>query len=86
MHIIKSILSEYIREDGVLKAETTYTKEEIKENSILSELDYPESNAENIASKCAFINEFKTSGFFGNEPAWYAALGVVRHCIDGESK
>lgn len=86
MHIIKLVLADYIREENPLNSKTVFKKEELEENKALMELDYPESDADLIASKCNFIAEFRKSGLSGNEPAWYAALGVVRHCIDGGKK
>ena len=86
MHIIKLLLTDYIREENPLSNKVVFEKEELEENIILTQLDYPESDADIIASKCAFIAEFKNSGLSGNEPAWYNAIGVVRHCIDGNTK
>lgn len=86
MHLIKLVLSDYIREENPIADNLTFKKEDLEENNALTGLDYPESDADSVASKCCFVAEFKNSGLAGNEPAWYAALGVVRHCVDGSKK
>lgn len=47
------------------------------------DIEYPPSDADIVADKCAFIGVFKSTGLSNNEPAWYSALQVVRCCIDG---
>ncbi len=50
--------------------------------------DYPPSDADAVAEHCNFIKVFKETGFSGGglEPAWHDAIGVVKHCVDGEAK
>lgn len=82
MQTIKKLLSDFIQTD-------THTPKKNKattENSILSQCEYPPSDADLVADKCAFIGELRETGLEGNEPAWHAALGVVRHCVEGEEK
>jgi hypothetical protein len=41
-------------------------------------------HSEPIAAGCAQISSFRESGGDCPEPYWYAALGVLSYCIDGE--
>ena len=47
------------------------------------EVDRP-SSAEKIASKCAQVAAFKASKGDVPEPFWYAMIGVLRFCTEGE--
>ena len=49
--------------------------------------EYPPSDAEKVAEHCAAIREFRDTGLpnRGQEPHWHRAIGVVKHCTDGES-
>lgn len=58
------------------KEEIEEVIEKVKQESV--------SDAEVVANKCRFIEEFSKTGFHENEPAWYAALGAVKFCIDGK--
>jgi hypothetical protein len=86
MQLLRSLLADYLHDEISFTEKPKFSEEELKENKVLMELDYPESDADKIADKCAFIGEFRDTGFAGNEPAWYAALGVVRHCRNGDAK
>ena len=50
--------------------------------------EYRPSDADAVARHCSFVGAFKEHGFGGGgkEPSWWAALGVVKHCIDGVGK
>jgi len=43
----------------------------------------PPPSIEPIVESCAIIREFRDSGGQIEEPLWRAAMGVVRHCVDG---
>jgi len=45
--------------------------------------DFPESFGEIVAQHCKQLQEFKETGG-EDEPRWYACLGVLKHCADGE--
>lgn len=47
-------------------------------------VDYPPSDAHSVAIKCNQIRLFRDTKGNISEPHWYAALGVVAKCIDGE--
>jgi len=48
------------------------------------EVEYPPSHAENIIQGCAVMANFYDKRGDVNEPFWYAALGLLKHCVDGE--
>lgn len=68
------------------KPTNLYMKEDFIDTERAQQTTYPDSDADIIASKCAVIKEFKATGLHGNEPCWYLAMGVVRHCTDGVEK
>lgn len=48
-------------------------------------VEYPPSHADEIIKRCAVLAHFHDK--MGNvaEPFWYAALGLLKHCVDGET-
>jgi hypothetical protein len=56
------------------------------DDSLVMEDDFPPSDADAVANHCAFVGTFRETGFGGGgkQSEWYRALGVVKHCIDGE--
>lgn len=48
-------------------------------------VEYPPSHADEIVRHCAVLANFHDK--LGNvaEPFWYAALGLLKHCVDGET-
>lgn len=52
-------------------------------NTTLAAIYQTKSDIRLVAEKCAAIRQFTETGYAGNEPAWYAALSVCRHCLDG---
>lgn len=49
----------------------------------LTEISHSQSSLTPILKKCHAMREFSKTGYADNEPAWYAALSVVRHCKNG---
>lgn len=45
--------------------------------------DYPPSDANRIADTCKQLELFRETGG-ESEPIWYACLGLLKHCSDGE--
>lgn len=45
--------------------------------------EYPKSWAADISSRCNQVTEFKSTGG-ASEPVWYAVLGLLKHCEDGQ--
>ncbi|SFL29019.1 hypothetical protein SAMN05216302_105411 [Nitrosomonas aestuarii] len=55
------------------------------ENSNSNQL-YPPSDANKIADMCMQIGAFRDNKGVGqSEPLWYDCLGIIVHCIDGET-
>lgn len=50
----------------------------------LAAVEYPPSSLELVAERCEQIRQFRDTGG-ESEPVWYAALGVAKHCTDGEA-
>lgn len=47
--------------------------------------DFPPADANLIADRCQQIGAFRDAGGDVEEPIWYAALGLLKHCVDGET-
>jgi len=47
--------------------------------------DYPPSDPDTVADKCAVIGKFRETGG-ESEPEWHKCVGVIKHCKDGETK
>ena len=54
-------------------------------SDLCSTPDYPDSFAEEIVKKCNQLADFKNTGG-RDEPTWYNALGLLKHCKDGIEK
>lgn len=50
----------------------------------MGEVEFPPSHAENIIQSCAVMANFHDKLGNVNEPFWYAAIGLLKHCVDGE--
>lgn len=53
------------------------------DNSLITAVEYPPSDANSIADNCRQIARFRETGG-ESEPVWYACLGLLKHCVDGE--
>lgn len=57
--------------------------------AINSDLDYkpdfPKVSAHAVAKNCAQIAMFRDTGSAGNYPHWFAAVGTVKHSLEGEA-
>jgi hypothetical protein len=69
-----------------IETAVTYSEEDFEDTDRAATTNYPDSDADIVASKCAVIKEFKATGLHGSEPCWYYALGIVRHCVNGIDK
>ena len=47
---------------------------------------YPSSHVDRVADNCAQIAHFRITGCDDSEPCWRAAIGIVKHCTDGEER
>lgn len=83
---VRDVLTSYIREHNVLPAPVASKKSDMANPFAAAVGDYPESYAEEIAAKCGAIRAFKESGGNIAEPHWWASIGVLKHCEDGEEK
>lgn len=52
--------------------------------SLMSPIEYPPSSAEKVADKCAAMGHFRTVMGNVEEPFWRAALGVLKHTVEGD--
>jgi len=71
--------SRFITETAKIK----YDKNDFNLNNTLQQLNFLKSDINNVAEKCAFIEEFKKTGHHDNEPAWHFSLSIARLCVDG---
>lgn len=73
--------------DG-LGLDTGTTSVELKtdiplDNSLITPSEYPPADANRVADNCKQVARFRETGG-ESEPLWYACLGVLKHCTDGE--
>lgn len=60
-------------------------KEPSKNSALSGGMDYAPSDANKVAQRCQQIRIFRDDmGANQDEPTWYACLGVVGYCADGE--
>lgn len=52
-------------------------------SDLMGSVEYPDSYASVIVSHCQQVKEFSETGG-KDEPTWYAMLGLLKHCKDGE--
>lgn len=83
---VRDTLTQYIRENEVAPAPTT-RQTAVADNPFAAALegDFPPSDANKIADRCAAIREFRDSEGNIPEPHWHRAIGVLKHCVDGEA-
>jgi hypothetical protein len=73
----------YVAPTPAAVQKTNYTKEDFNLSTELASLSYLKSDVNLVIKKCDVMRDFSATGFAGNEPAWYAALALIRHCVDG---
>lgn len=52
-------------------------------SDLIVNIEYPDSHAAVIVQHCQQIRLFSENGG-SSEPVWYACLGLLKHCVDGE--
>lgn len=82
---IRSRLQAYIKEHDVQPAPTNnYVKGKGSNPFAAAMGDYPTADANVIAEHCNAIREFRDKKGDIAEPHWHRAIGVVKHCENGE--
>ena len=75
--------------DFILAHHVSHTRRDNKPSlnaALIGEpIEYPPSHAPEIANRCAVMANFRDKMGNVNEPFWYAALGVLKHCVDGDT-
>ncbi len=80
---VRAALQSYIVANNIQPAPTN--KKSSVDNPFAAALgDYPPSDANVVAEHCSAIREFKETGGNISEPHWHRAIGVVKHCVNGE--
>ncbi len=83
LEVIRSKLQKYIKANNVKPAPTNgKSKAANPFGAALGE--YPVSDANVVAEHCFAIREFRDRKGDIPEPHWHRAIGVVKHCKDGE--
>ena len=81
---VRSKLQDFIKENGVQPAPTEPINGVVP-NAFAGALgDHPPSDADKVAEHCAAIRKFRDTKGDIPEPHWHRAIGVVKHCTDGE--
>lgn len=78
-------LTDYILNNHVAHSNRVAPLKTKSLNSLLAgtPTEYPPSDAEKIVEKCAVMAHFKNSQGNVREPFWRAALGILKHCVNG---
>lgn len=79
---VRKRMQDYIKEHDVQPAPTVAKRGENPFAKLMGE--YPTSDANAVAEHCAAIREFRDSQGNVSEPHWHRAIGVVKHCKNGE--
>jgi hypothetical protein len=83
INVIRGKLEKYIKENNVKPAPAS--KRKAIANPFAAALgDYPTADAEVVAEHCFAIREFRDKQGDIPEPHWHRAIGVVKHCDNGE--
>jgi len=82
---IRERLMSYVKEHNIEPAPTARSHTSGTNPWEVLTGDYPDSYAEDVVEKCDAIRRFKESGG-EDEPHWHKAIGVLKHCVDGEEK
>ena len=83
---VREVLQAYIRDNNVAPAPTARKAGATANPFAAAVGDYPDSYADVVAENCAAIAEFRDTGGNISEPHWWASIGVLVHCVDGEEK
>jgi len=82
---IRSRLQGYIKENNVQPAPSNSYDKTKSSNPFAAAIgDYPTADANVIAEHCRAIREFRDKKGDIPEPHWHRAIGVVKHCENGE--
>ena len=83
VEVVRSKLMGYIKEHDVEPAPAPQPESD-NDSPFGTFGDFPPADAEQIAEHCLAIREFKDSQGNISEPHWHRAIGVLKHCKDGE--
>ncbi len=85
VEIIRKKFHDYIKENAVQPAPTNSYDKGKGSNPFAAAIgDYPTADANIIAEHCNAIKEFRDKKGDIPEPHWHRAIGVVKHCDNGE--
>jgi len=82
---IRNKLQEYIKANDVAPAPTSNRGSSMANPFAAALGDYPTADANVIAKHCRAIREFRDKKGDIPEPHWHRAIGVVKHCENGEA-
>ena len=81
---LESALDKYIVDNNVAPVPIATKAQLANPFGAAIETEHPPSDANVVAEHCAAVRKFKDSGGNISEPHWHRAIGVVKHCVDGE--
>jgi len=81
---VRNALKGYIAKNKVPPAPTSGFKNKMANPFAAALGDHAPSDANVVAEHCAAIRDFRDTKGNVSEPHWHRAIGVVKHCIDGE--
>ena len=85
---VRGAMKDYIESNNVQPVARNPIRQPEKFNGFFgpSADTFPPSEADKVAENCAAIREFRDSEGVITEPHWHRAIGVVKFCVDGETK
>jgi hypothetical protein len=81
--VMRAKLAGYVPEVSLLNSRRTRTS--VLAQALAVEQEFPEANANVVASKCQQIEWGITNQKDVSEPFWYAMLGIAAYCADSEA-
>jgi hypothetical protein len=82
---IAAVLNRYIIDNHVSHTRRDPTPSKNAALMGMGEVEYPPSYAEEVVKHCPVVQTFRDSAGNVSEPVWYAVLGVLKNCEDGET-
>jgi Fe-S cluster assembly ATPase SufC len=79
----KETFQAYLDEHGITVAPLKTMDFGGLNSDLITNIEYPDSHAAVIVQHCQQLKQFSETGGT-SEPVWYACLGLLKHCVDGE--
>ncbi len=82
---LEEAMQQYITDNNVTVAEPKSDLKTLNPFAAALEVNYPPSYTAVVAEHCAAVRQFKDSEGDVPEPHWHKVIGVLKHCVGGET-